>query len=273
MSRKFCSIENADEPLAGTAPGGIHTYLAIELSGGWESRAIQSEGVSEELRDALMAWQSEGARRVLFVRQSTPTSPTVWLSQNGELWSWALTSTSDLVSELASGPPPRATHHTASMLFVCTHGKRDLCCAKWGLPVYRAMVEDGRVPTRQVSHLGGHRFAATALVLPEGLLYGRLAPADAPTLAAHIIGGTLWLDRLRGRSALSMPSQAAEIALRQHLGNAVNCDVSASVDGEDVTVSLDGTDHELRVHSEDGPTTLVSCIGKMKASKRWIATV
>ncbi|MFT6819235.1 MAG: hypothetical protein ACJATT_003056 [Myxococcota bacterium] len=271
MSRAFCSVENNDEPLAGTAPGGIHTWLGIELSGAWNARALQSDGITDALRDVLTMWQATAGRRMQFLKQSTPVPPTVWFAADGVLWSWLLTSAEALAEELTAGPPAHATRHDESVLWICTHGKRDMCCAKWGLPVYRAMVEDGRVRTVQTSHLGGHRFAATALLLPEGLLYGRLCPTDVPELAAHVTAGTLWLDRLRGRSALSMAGQAAEIAVRQHTGDTVNRDISAVDDDGTVTVALNGVSHPVHTERIEGPTTLASCSGTKKVSKRWMA--
>lgn len=271
MTRAFCSVENNDEPLAGTAVGGIETWLGVELSGAWQARAIQSEGVSDELRDVLLSWQALGGRRVQFLKQSTPVAPTVWLARHGELWSWPLTTPSALATELETGPPNHATRHTDPVLWVCTHGKRDLCCAKWGLPVYRALVDDGRVRTLQTSHLGGHRFAATALELPAGLLYGRLTPNDAPRLAEHIRSGTLLLDRLRGRTALTMPAQAAEIAVRQHTGDLLNSEVSAVDNGGLVTIELRGEAHAVQTERVEGPVTLASCSGATKVSKRWTA--
>ena len=273
MSRAFCAVENNDEPLAGTAPGDIQTWLGVELSGAWQARAIHSEGINDALRDVLTTWQAAGGRRMQFLKQSTPVPPTVWFAEDGVLWSWPLTTAAELAEQLKAGPPPHATRHSKPVLWVCTHGKRDLCCAKWGLPVYRAMVEDGRIRTLQTSHLGGHRFAATALELPAGLLYGRLSPDDMPTLATHITQGTLWLDRLRGRSALSMAAQAAEIAVRQHTGDIDNSDVSAAEDDGQVTVTLQGSEHAVRTEHIEGPTKLASCSGTMKASKRWVATL
>ncbi len=65
-------------------------------------------------------------------------------------------------------------------LLVCTHGRRDACCAKFGLGVYQALRQDfapaskGRLRVWQTSHTGGHRFAANIIDLPEGRYWGRL---------------------------------------------------------------------------------------------------
>jgi hypothetical protein len=65
--------------------------------------------------------------------------------------------------------------------------------------------------------MGGDRFAANMVVLPEGLYYGRMDPGSASEVAWLHEAGRLDLTRLRGRSSAPMPVQYAEIALRRHL--------------------------------------------------------
>jgi hypothetical protein len=70
----------------------------------------------------------------------------------------------------------------------------------------------------ECSHLGGHRFAANVLVLPDGLCFGRLDARSAVVLVAELEAGRLPLDNLRGRTALESQQQAAEILVRRELG-------------------------------------------------------
>lgn len=59
-------------------------------------------------------------------------------------------------------------------VLICTHGRRDVCCGKFGTALaLRAekVLRGTGVRIRRTSHLGGHRFAPTALVLPEGTLW------------------------------------------------------------------------------------------------------
>ena len=70
---------------------------------------------------------------------------------------------------------------TQQDILVCTHGMKDKCCARLGKPIFRGatrMAAKGTLPNTRVwraSHIGGHRFAPTAIVLPEGRYYGRLS--------------------------------------------------------------------------------------------------
>jgi hypothetical protein len=65
--------------------------------------------------------------------------------------------------------------------------------------------------------MGGDRFAANMLVLPEGLYYGRMESGSASQVAWLHERGRVDIGRLRGRSSYPMHVQYAEIALRRHL--------------------------------------------------------
>ena len=69
----------------------------------------------------------------------------------------------------------------------------------------------------QTSHVGGHRFAANVLVLPAGILLGRVRRADAPHVAAELRAGRIPLAHYRGRRIHAPEAQAADAALREHL--------------------------------------------------------
>jgi hypothetical protein len=75
----------------------------------------------------------------------------------------------------------------------------------------------------ETSHTGGHRFASTAVLLPSGLVLGRLTVAEATTAVAAVEAHEFPLKLSgpahdRGRSALSAPAQAAESAVRHQIG-------------------------------------------------------
>jgi hypothetical protein len=66
----------------------------------------------------------------------------------------------------------------------------------------------------ECSHVGGHRFAANLVCLPDGVWYGRLTPDDALLAAGKYEHGRLHLPRLRGRSSFPVAAQAADALLR-----------------------------------------------------------
>jgi hypothetical protein len=66
--------------------------------------------------------------------------------------------------------------------------------------------------------VGGHRFAANLVCLPDGVWYGRLTPDDALLAAERYEHGRLYLPRLRGRSSFPAAAQAADALLRARDG-------------------------------------------------------
>lgn len=114
---------------------------------------------------------------------------------------------------------PSAVGDAPPEVLVCGHGRRDPCCGRWGtlLHIELAARQTG-VRVWRCSHTGGHRFAPTAITLPDGrawayvdadLVEGVLArTADLSALAAHD----------RGCLALDPWAQVAERAVFGHVG-------------------------------------------------------
>lgn len=118
--------------------------------------------------------------------------------------------------ESADGSEP-----TAQDLLICSHGRRDRCCGSLGTALYTEAVAAFRdrpeVRIRRTSHLGGHRFAPTALSLPSGTSWAFL---DGPALAA-VVDGTADLQPLlaRYRGCTGLPSAAAQALERVALAD------------------------------------------------------
>jgi hypothetical protein len=108
----------------------------------------------------------------------------------------------DLLRQLLDAPEreqtdwPSVVGEAPPEVLVCGHGRRDACCGRWGtlLHIELATREAG-VRVWRCSHTGGHRFAPTAITLPDGrawayvdadLVEGVVArTADVEALAAH----------------------------------------------------------------------------------------
>lgn len=89
-----------------------------------------------------------------------------------------------------------AQETTEAHIYVCTHGMRDCRCGVVGTELIDALrtqldqyaercASQGQAPTKRVrvlpiSHVGGHKWAANALVYPHGDWYGNLRTTDAP---------------------------------------------------------------------------------------------
>src|SRR5699024_12694878 len=61
------------------------------------------------------------------------------------------------------------------LMLVCTHGKRDVCCALKGRPLAAELNDHfGNSLVWESSHMKGHRFAAVSLPMPWAYSFGRL---------------------------------------------------------------------------------------------------
>jgi len=119
---------------------------------------------------------------------------------------------------LAQDPAYDELRRSEPLFLVCTNGKRDPCCARWGLPLFTALSAAAPGQVWQSSHVGGHRFAPNLLCFPHGLYYGRVSPEGAPALLEAYRQGRLDPTYYRGRAAYPAPAQAGEYFLRRQTG-------------------------------------------------------
>ena len=104
-------------------------------------------------------------------------------------------------------------------MLICAHGRRDVCCAVRGRALAATVAEtDPAGGIWESSHLGGHRFAPTALVLPTGYAYGRLDVGTALDACKSAGIGEVGPAGCRGHVGLDPAAQVAELAVREHTG-------------------------------------------------------
>ena len=164
------------------------------------------------------------------------------------------------------------------LLLVCTHGKHDRCCSRYGRPLYdavREQVEPGWV--WQSSHVGGDRFAGNLVSLPDGVYYGRVDPAESWPVVGAALRGEVHLPHYRGRSCHSFPAQAAERAVREATGLVGVGDTSVrslepAGEGWSALVRAAGVDYEVDVRREEGePTHLTCSTEQLRRPNRYVA--
>lgn len=227
--RPFCAdlSRTREEPLGATA-SRIDNWLLVEYRGAWQRDIVDGSLLSprlkahlrehlELLRPARLLFvkqperRAESGRRV-FLASTTPGAERLLgleVEHQDDLRDV------DLAGALAGGDAP-FDPVADPVLVVCTHGKRDRCCARYGGPLYdalRAAAPPGEV--WQSTHVGGDRFAGNVVALPQGTFHGRVEPGDVPALLGALAKGRVDLDRYRGRSAYPFAVQAAEQALRE----------------------------------------------------------
>lgn len=199
---RLCSVVSKEngEDLAGYAVPFEHRLL-IEVRPPWEGDVGASKNYPEGLWDALMvAWRGgsqvgmtallpdpeysvEGQTRLVYLRR--PAGPFAAYERTEYLLP-----DENLVPavEAIFGEPESASRFKGYLqetqnvrdLVVCTHGRHDACCGKFGYPIYemlrREYAEPAKLRVWRASHLGGHRFAPTLVDYPEGRYWGHLEP-------------------------------------------------------------------------------------------------
>jgi hypothetical protein len=219
----------AGEPLHATAPG-VQNWLLLEYNAAWGKDALAESTLSTSIKTFISnAIASVPGGRFGFIRHDRPPQDEqrrcfVAVSREAEsrLYSFSFSSVDALMTldlpAIIRGEESYAAALTDEPLYIiCTNGKRDAACARFGLPLYNALRDLRPEQVWQTVHIGGHRFAGTLVYLPLGLYYGRLSPEDAPALIEAHERGDLLLNKLRGRSIHEAPVQAAEQTLRERL--------------------------------------------------------
>ncbi|MFE2228542.1 sucrase ferredoxin [Streptomyces kronopolitis] len=233
MSTCATASRESAESLTATA-ATARTWLLIEQTGPWGAQALTNSHLDPDVGRALEAATEGTGVRVALIRRpgrhadcNGTARHRMFLAHTAPGRTWIRTTT---VSD------PRAAlgldftalgageHHSLwepyigePLVLVCTNGKRDRCCALLGRPLAAELAASG-AEAWEVTHIGGHRFSPTLFVLPFGYAYGR---ASAPLVKEAVEAardGRITIDHCRGRSAWDRPGQAADLAVRELLG-------------------------------------------------------
>jgi hypothetical protein len=212
-------------------------FLLLEVPGPWGSSALVGKHLDAGVARQLAATAAAADTHVVLIRRpgrhpaATATPDT---GQQAMAWAFADTSPgaervlwgawrhpADLLSlDLTAGIPGEANAAGPQRLVLaCTNGKRDQCCAIRGRPVAAAVAAATDWDTWECSHLGGHRFAATIMLLPTGDMFGWLDPESAIDVLRRFDAGQLVLSHHRGRAGQPAPVQAALHAAAVRLGD------------------------------------------------------
>jgi hypothetical protein len=268
--RPFCAdlSRDNDEPLSATASRIDHWFL-IEYRGLWASDALAGSGLSDQVKRHLREQVASAPHaRLLFVRRpdrrgqprlvafAAASRPGETKIARTEFEAYDDLRGLDLLAGEPAGHP---------LFLVCTHGKHDPCCARYGRTLYEAL-RDELDPdwAWQVSHIGGDRFAGNLVCLPEGLYYGRVDRETAGTILDEHFARRIWMDNYRGRSIYTFAVQAAERFVREQTGLLGIDDVELRrVQRQDsssnVMFQAGGDTHGVRVDEGRGDLTLLTC--------------
>jgi len=231
VSEIFCSeVARAERAqLAGTATRA-DAWLLVEHRGAWGERAVEEN----DLPAAVQAWMRAqiaalkplvGKTRPLLVRRDDDASRATFAcflavarEERRVLYRLDVQSHLDLagldLAALLEGGELEDARRERGLVLVCGNGRRDRCCARFGVATWRALAAAIGEEAWLSTHQGGHRYAATGLWLREGVAYGFLTSAEAEPLLAARTRGDIHLPCFRGRTFHDLPVQAADAMLR-----------------------------------------------------------
>jgi hypothetical protein len=228
----FCSelSRRSAEKTFGTASTGA-VWLLLEYPHGWGRSALEDSALSPAVKtflkgslagmrhSRLLLVKTDRGRRdegmnlfVVRCREREPFTVRLRVKDYEDVRAFDF-------AAVASGRDLQGGELTKEPLhLVCTHGRRDKCCAKFGVPVYNALRETAGESVWQSSHVGGDRFAANVICFPHGLFYAHTTPETARRVVREYAAGRIVTEKFRGRACYFGFAQAAEFFAREESG-------------------------------------------------------
>jgi hypothetical protein len=223
-------------PSMATAPEASRGWLLIEHPGPWP--AEPTEAPQPGRLGALVSAAAELGIRVQLIRRPGRRAPLLpdtprtvfagWTAGDKPWLRQATITPADLVPDLA-GLTALSTSAAAltaltdgrrssfgapvsqPVFLVCVHGRRDVCCARLGVPLAQTLAASYPAQVWETTHVGGHRYAGNLVILPHGLYYGPVAAEQATASIEAYLSGSVLSDRYRGRAG-----QPREVQEKEH---------------------------------------------------------
>lgn len=230
-----CSVAASKraEPLFATA-SNVRRWLLVEVRGAWGADVVADTALGRHVGPEWQAALAGASIRPLAIRRGPGdihgTSSCAYLVDSsrgphspGVVRRCELPDLAAVVDIALLGPGVSSGDGwepvDERLLLVCTNGKHDPCCATFGRPLARHLRSGSWAgAVWECTHIGGDRFAANLLVLPDALYFGRVTPDAVDAMLGKLVAGELDLDHFRGRSSLTFVEQAAEHFVRRELG-------------------------------------------------------
>jgi len=227
----YCSDQSraASEMTFGTASVGT-LWLLLEYPFAWGYEALDDSLLSEAVKNYLNAFikavphsrlllikreRTRLKRMALFIVRCRENQPTV---VRLELEDYEQLVRFDLASVTPENLPSGGHVMSDPLHLVCTHGRRDKCCAKFGFPLFKSLSGDAGQSFWQCTHVGGDRFAANLICFPHGLFYAHVTADVGRTIVQEYGEKRVALQNYRGRACYSSSVQAAEYFIRTESG-------------------------------------------------------
>jgi hypothetical protein len=254
MDKFFCAdhSRNLGESPIGTAPP-VKTYVLIECPSPWTAQASHSPAMPSRLGQVMgrISQQHPSVRFLLVSRAMTQLlgcRAVIVYRQKGEIFCdgydrfelpvQGLEQAAEAIAQFFEAPVRQTPTPTSLQdVLICIHGSRDQCCARYGKPLFAAAQKyfqgeysqgeysqgkycpaDSQVQIWGSSHIGGHRFAPTAITFPDGRYYARLTLEGLQSILLRQAGALL-RPMYRGWGILPAPLQGVEQHLLEQMGD------------------------------------------------------
>ncbi len=271
------------EPLPGSAKQE-RVYVILEWPHGWSRDVLDGGVFGEELTARLKSKLGKDAGLQLIRhpgrdgRRITSHHLFLVFAEEARVEKLMVDGPEAILDLDLSGPGcNNAELIDAPLVLVCTHGKRDVCCALKGRPLAAALSErhPGTV-VWETSHTKGHRFAASVLLMPWGYSYGRLNEEAGDALVRAALRGEYFHPGNRGRGLHGPRGQVAELAVARELltaGEQLFFGELAVLESDEgvVVVHSDGRSWHVTLEQRDVEGVVSSCGDAPKTGRVWVA--
>ena len=278
------------EPLPGSAKQE-RVYVILEWPHGW-SRDILDGGVfGEDLTARLKQKLGKDAGLQLIRhpgrdgRRVTEHHLFLVFAEQGRMEKMLVDGPEAILDLDLSGPGLNdAEPVDTPLVLICTHGKRDVCCALKGRPLAATLSARHQGPgvpvVWETSHTKGHRFAPSLLLMPWGYSFGRLTEETGDALVRAAREGRYFYPGNRGRGLHGPRGQVAELAVARqlllageelHFGGLTVLDTADS-DAGVLVIHADGRSWHVQLEERQVSGVISSCGDAPKTGRVWVAT-
>jgi hypothetical protein len=220
----FENSVQASEQLFGTVPH-INFWILIEYKNSWEEKAFNNcsidTGVKTAIRDLAGKYPKS---RIQLIKNEYGKKDYIKLyiaittENQKEVYEFKINSYKDILDIHFENELSDKILKSNPLILVCTHGSYDQCCGEKGLELFNYLNHyEKDFEVWQTTHLGGHRFAANILILPDGIYYGRVNKDNFEKIRNSYLNNKLEAGLLRGRCFYHPDVQAAEHYFRREL--------------------------------------------------------
>jgi hypothetical protein len=276
----FCAeLSAAGGESVGATASHVDRWILLEYRGLWSPDPLRGSMLDDAVKRHLGELLSAPRSRLLFIRRPRSQHHGVFCftaltrERGSQIFMRRLERHEDLIGlDLFGEDCGEPLEHP--LFAVCTHGKRDRCCARYGRPLYDAVADQvDRDWVWQCTHVGGDRFAGNLVCFPEGLYFGRVGLGDVWPLLSDYLAGKIYLDCYRGRCCYPFAVQAAEEAVRRETGLTCFDEVAlVSAHGARVMLEAGGKRYQAEVSEELGEPSYLTCNAeRLGRAVRWSA--